>query len=124
MHVCLIIVNWKTVASVRLIQRNVKNVSLDLFLTFPLVDALKLRLRIVLVLESLKMELNAGIVIQVSKSTTRPGNLVKESVLILTVLIAPIAQVSVKSVLMVMDSEMFHRLKTSVLKFQLICLTV
>lgn len=60
------------------------------------------------------MELNAGIVTMASKSTTSHGNHAKEFVRTQIVWIVQTAQLSVKSVLMDMESEMFQTQKISV----------
>lgn len=122
--VFLILVHWQIVPDVKLIPKNVNNAMLIQLPTLPLEDVLRQPLKDVLLLETLKMELNVGIVIMDSKLTIRLGSLVKESVKILTVLIARIAPLFARNVLMVMDLRMFPTHKTSVWRSPLIYQTV
>lgn len=122
--VLLIPVLSQIVPNAKPIQRNANNAMPIQLPTFPLEDASSHPLRDVLQLECLTMELNVGIVIMDSKSTTKLGSLVKESVKIPAVLIVPIAPLFARSVLMVMDLRVFQTQKTSVWRSPLIYQTV
>lgn len=67
MLVCLMSVLFKTVISVKLIQKNVNNVKAEQFHTFLQVDVQQQTFQIVSESESVKTEHNVGIVIQVIK---------------------------------------------------------
>jgi hypothetical protein len=68
MHVFLMFVNYKIAPNAKPIPKSVNNATQELFPTSLLADVLRLTLICVLELVYRPMELNAGIVIQVSKS--------------------------------------------------------
>lgn len=124
MLVCLMFVLFKTVISVKLIRKNVNNVKAELFHTFLQADVQQQTFQIVLESESVKMEHNVGIVIQVIKLILIHGWLVIEFVKTQIVWIVQTVLLFARNAPKVMESRMFLILKINVLRFQLIYQTV